>query len=152
MAAVPIYKSRYGPVDLAFQGNHNMMPIGLGPCSQATEIYGRHQEGNKCWGTFPSQWYLQGDSSMQCTDAYNLSQFTGYFTSPQSNLVATQDVPDTPIGMATAQSSINSSLRNPTAGSINGRSCTCGGRTSGTRSGSSGAGYPATGYAVNPYM
>lgn len=143
MAAVPIYKSQYGPVDLAFQGNHNMMPVGLGPCSQAIKIFGRHQEGNKCWGTFPSQWFLQGDSSLQCTDAYNLTQFVGYYTSPQSNLVSTQEVANTPIGVSTAQGSINSSLRNPTAGSRTSAACTCGGRRP--------PGTISTGFTMNPY-
>lgn len=139
MAAVPIYRSRYGPVDLAFQGSQNIMPIGLGPCSKAIEIYGRHQD--KCWGSFPSQWHLQGDTSMSCTHEYNLDQFTGYYTGPQTNLVSTQSVPPTQESMMATQSTINASLRNPTIGS-NGSSCSC--NTSSVNT------YQNTGYAA-PY-
>ncbi len=157
MAAVPIYESRYGYVDLAFNDNHNIMPIGLGPCSQAIEIYGRHQD--KCWGSFPSQWHLQGDTSMSCTNEYNLTQFTGYYTGPQSNFVTTQGIANNPTSLMATQSSINSSLRNPTSSmttqsSINtpgtsNPSCTCG---SGAGYNYSGQGYqtPSTGYAA-PY-
>lgn len=114
MAAIPKYKSHYGQVELAFLHNHNMMPVGLGPCSKCVDIVQRHHEGDRCWGTFESQWHLQGDTSMQCVQSsYNLTRFDGYYTSPQSDVVHVQDVLDDGASVATAQRSINKSLRWP---------------------------------------
>lgn len=114
MAAIPIYKSKHGPVELAFVGGKNMMPVGLGPCSQCIDIQARHQEGNKCWGTFESDWYLQGDQSMKCVQNTNiLTEFGGYYTNPQSNDVGVQDIADNPAAITATQGDISSTLRWP---------------------------------------
>lgn len=90
------------------------MPVGLGPCSQCVDIQARHQEGNKCWGTFPSQWHLQGDNSLKCAQsAYKLSQFDGYYTTPQTNSLGVQDIADNQSSIQASEDSINSSLRWP---------------------------------------
>lgn len=114
MASIPIYKSRHGPVDLAFVGGKNMMPVGLGPCSQCIDIQARHQEGNKCWGTFQSDWYLQGDQSMKCVQNTNvLTEFGGYYTNPQTNDVNVQDIANNPAAITATQEDISSTLRWP---------------------------------------
>lgn len=114
MASVPRYKSAYGKVDMAFVGSNDMMPVGLGPCSQCIDIQQRHQEGDRCWGTFQSNWFLQGDTSLKCAqNAYHLQQFDGYYTGPQSDTVYVQDVQDDGASVAAAQSGIDSSLRAP---------------------------------------
>lgn len=121
MAAIPKYKSNYGQVELAFLHGQNMMPVGLGPCSKCVDIQQRHHEGDRCWGTFESQWHLQGDTSMQCVQSsYNLNRFDGYYTSPQSDVVHIQDVLDDGASVAAAQRSINKSLRWPDAHSRTG--------------------------------
>ena len=61
---LPISKSRLGKIDLAFESSNNVIPFSLGPCSQCLEVFGRHE--GQCWGSFPSQWSLQKDSSASC--------------------------------------------------------------------------------------
>lgn len=113
MASIPIYESRLGPIDVAFNHSHGIVPVGLGPCSKAVHILQRHQEGGYCWGAFQSQWLNQGDTSVKCVNQSNLSQFDGYYTYPQSNISTTQDVEDNPVSLEQTQMGINNSLRNP---------------------------------------
>ena len=80
---LPIEFSRLGPVDLAYEGGNNNLAFGLGPCSQMTKIFGRHQ--NQCWGEMPSQWLAQSDSSMACMFENKLSNLSAYYTKPRTN-------------------------------------------------------------------
>lgn len=82
---IPIEYSRLGPMDLAFESANNVVPFALGPCSQAIEIFGRHE--SQCWGSFPSQWVNQKDSSASCVWEYKLKNITAHYTEPRTNLV-----------------------------------------------------------------
>lgn len=114
MAALPKADSSYGRVELAFVNGKNMMPVGLGPCSRCVDIQRRHQDGDRCWGTFPTQWHLQGDTSLQCVQSsYHVPRLEGYYTTPQSNHVYSQDVQDDDKSVARAQAGIYDSLQWP---------------------------------------
>lgn len=80
---IPISKSRYAPVDLAYNDSNNVMSFGLGPCSQMLKIDGRHE--NMCWGMMPSQWNLQKDTNLACLRESRLDNIEAYYTEPRTN-------------------------------------------------------------------
>lgn len=82
---LPIQFSRLGPVELAYESNNNNIAFGLGPCSQAITISGRHQ--NMCWGSFPSHWLNQSDSSAHCIWESKLENIQAFYTEPRTNQV-----------------------------------------------------------------
>lgn len=83
---LPIETSRLGPVDVAFEDNNGVIPFGLGPCSQALTVAGRH--GSQCWGEFPSQWLNQKDSSASCMWEHKLQNISAHYTTPRTNQVS----------------------------------------------------------------
>ena len=80
---LPIQFSRLGQVDLAYESDNNNIAFGLGPCSQAIKIFGRH--GSMCWASFPSQWLNQSDSSASCIWESKLDNLQAFYTEPRTN-------------------------------------------------------------------
>lgn len=86
MPYLPIQFSRLGPVDLAFESDNNVIPFGLGPCSQAIEVFGRH--GDQCWGSFESKWLHQKDASASCFWEKRMDNISAHYTTPRTNQVS----------------------------------------------------------------
>jgi len=84
---IPIEYSRLQAVETAYQSNDDVIAFGLGPCSKAIEVFGRHQ--NQCWGNFPSKWLLQKDASANCVFEDKVSQLNAYYTNPRTNNLTT---------------------------------------------------------------
>lgn len=83
---IPIQFSRLGAIDLAYESSDNVIAFGLGPCSQAITVDARHQ--NQCWGTFPSQWVNQTDSSAHCIWESKLDDLQAMYSYPRTNQVS----------------------------------------------------------------
>ena len=82
---LPIQFSRLGPIDLAYESSNNNIAFGLGPCSKAITVSARHQ--NQCWGSFPSEWVNQSDSSAHCLWDSKLSNIQAFYSEPRTNQV-----------------------------------------------------------------
>ena len=80
---IPIEHSRLGPVTPAYVSDDNDIAFGLFPCSKVNQIFGRH--GSQCWGTGPSQWLNQTDSSASCIWEQKLDNISAYYTQPRMN-------------------------------------------------------------------
>lgn len=85
MPYIPIEFSRLGPVDLAYNSMDNVIPFALGPCSQAIEVFGRHE--GLCWGSFPSEWLNQSDTSASCIWESKVENISAHYTTPRTNQV-----------------------------------------------------------------
>ncbi len=82
---LPIAHSRLGPVEKAYISPNDNIVFGLGPCSQAITVSARHQE--MCWGSFPSKWLNQSDTSAHCIWDSKLSDIQAFYTTPRTNEV-----------------------------------------------------------------
>lgn len=108
---VPIAHSRLRSVELPYNTNssthalnnqHDVIPLALGPCSQAIEIFSRHQD--QCYGSFPSKWVHQKDTATGCMWENNVTGLSAYYTEPRTNNV-TSVANMTPVQQSSVQSS-----------------------------------------------